>query len=211
MQVVPRVKKEKKFTKEQQRKIAELVTNSTCRVLVFRNPGGGYFGVHIEFTGPLAHFPSTSNDRDIGYLWGKNRFQQKTRRPFIKLTDSARVRLQAAKQAFTIALCTAGHYLPYFGSTPVSVLALFADKSGRWDSHNMSKPLGDWLEDVGIIDDDANADIDCKKLCFFPWSNRETTRIIIQPFSQVVSTEDQAIESLIRTSTGTPLNALRRG
>lgn len=188
-----------RFTAKEAAEIEKILEASSCRVLVYKAEQGMH-GVHIEFSGPLAHFPSTSNSREIRWMNQPGG----TRRPFISKSSYQRAHLEAATRAYTQALIDGGHFLPSFGSEPVSVMALFADKKGRWDSHNQTKPLGDWLEEIGLITDDAHADIDCKKQKSFSESLAEMARtlIVVQPFSQVQSLEFQTIQEMIQCSTG---------
>lgn len=189
------------FKKEQWLEIANLISESTCKVMVFRGREG-LFGVHIELAGPLAHFPSTSNSREIQWMFAKGGFRN--RKPFIGLTMDARARLKALTDLFTVALLRSGHPLPCFLDQEVRVLALFAKKGGRWDSHNQCKPLGDWLEHVGIINDDSRADIQCEKKARFPdaFTDQETTTIIIQPLHQIRTLVIETVREQIQTSTG---------
>ena len=73
--------------------------------------------------------------------------------------------------------------VPSFGQVPVHVLALLSDRTGKFDSHNYSKPIGDWLQHTGIIDDDTYAEILCVKKSDYPQGqlvniNAHQTRLI---------------------------------
>lgn len=54
------------------------------------------------------------------------------------------------------------------GASPIYVQVLLPDRPGVWDSHNYSKPIGDWLEDIGVIENDSRAIIHCYKRSIFP-------------------------------------------
>jgi Holliday junction resolvase RusA-like endonuclease len=58
-------------------------------------------------------------------------------------------------------------------------------KIGRWDSHNLPKMLCDWLETVGVIQDDCRAEVlVVKRKEYFNDAAPHTT-IIIQPYELV--------------------------
>lgn len=71
----------------------------------------------------------------------------------------------------------------------VSVLVLCADKAGTWDSHNTVKFVGDWLQSVGILSNDSNAEILAfKKGDYLETSElRGTTQIVILPRDKIVT------------------------
>lgn len=141
----------------------------------------------IELTGPAAHFPSTSNSREIGYRKMFVRGKGFTTRPFIRKSREQLVRLEASSILFLLASQSVFTFYQafetLFGSEQVHVLALLAHRKGRFDSHNISKPIGDWLQSNLVIDDDSQAEIHCFKKSEYDClaNERETTTLIIQP------------------------------
>lgn len=132
--------------------------------LAFRRDGGELTSVRLILKGDAAIFPSTSNSRQIGYHWGYSRkTSQRTRLPFICKSKFQINRLALITAAYAEAVVACGVLPPTFGAEPVTVFCLLAKARGRFDSHNYSKPVGDWLQSVGLIDDDSRAEIFCIK------------------------------------------------
>lgn len=135
-----------------------------CEVMAFRNAERELEAVWIELSGSIASFPSTSNSREVGYHWTRTKTGQREKLPYIRKSRSQLARLEAATWHYRAALNRSSEPPALsFGSTRVHVLALLAHRPGRFDSHNMSKPIGDWLEAIGLIENDTNAEIDCRK------------------------------------------------
>lgn len=127
----------------------------------------------IELHGNAALFPSTSNSKQIY-------FNKKTGSRFVGKSHDARKRLDLISALFLQEIVTRYNLpIPSFGEFPIHVLALLADRPGRWDSHNYSKPIGDWLQSTGIIDDDTSAEIHCVKKSDFPQPNVEASWIAL--------------------------------
>lgn len=190
-------KKRQRITKlaDKGKTAAEISEASICNVKLFRYPdwqpdAGELAGIWIEFAGPLARIPSSSNAHII---------RQAGKRRFVGRSTTTLNRLQAATWKYRQALIGISENAPSFLDTPVLVTVLLADKPGRWDDHNCAKFIGDWLQDVGIINDDQNAVINCYKKSRFAdrgdtqrFRNgfciadfQKTTRIIIQPWAEV--------------------------
>ncbi len=116
----------------------------------------------IELHGNAALFPSTSNSKQIY-------FNKRTGSRFVGKSHDAKKRLDLISALFLQEIVTRYNLpIPSFGEFPIHVLALLADRPGRWDSHNYSKPIGDWLQATGIIDDDTHAEIYCVKKTDYP-------------------------------------------
>lgn len=45
----------------------------------------------------------------------------------------------------------------------MEVICFLGKRNNRFDSHNYCKFLGDYLEDIGMISNDSQADISCRK------------------------------------------------
>ena len=119
----------------------------------------------IELYGDAALFPSTSNSKQIYY-------NKKTGARFVGKSHGAKNQLDLISAVFLQEILTRYTLpIPSFGKFPIHVLALLAERPGRWDSHNFSKPIGDWLQSTGIIDDDTFAEIVCVKKDDYPQGN----------------------------------------
>lgn len=142
-----------------------------CSLLLYKE------SIRLDFEN--ITFPSTSNNREIGYRW-TFRDGQRVKVPFLMKNKQQLKALETISQLYGIALME-NHMLVSPSLTgKVTVLVLLAKKGGRWDSHNASKSIGDWLEDVGIIENDTDAEILCfKKAEYFETAN--TTTIYIGP------------------------------
>lgn len=198
------VKSNDGFSRGEWQEIAEIANASTCGLLVFLGKEG-LLGVHISFTGPLAHFPSTSNGREIRWRHFRDKHGQKRTVPYNGRSKSQLVRLKAASLRFTQTLANSGHQLPCFLDERVRITGLFAAKAGRWDVHNQIKPMCDWIQDLGIINDDANARANAErkddwKDKFPDWET--TTTIIIQPEKGIRSLIGETIHEMRLVSSG---------
>lgn len=145
--------------------------------------------INLEIQGACAHFPSTSNSREIAYKKIFSNGAPKTI-PFIRKSDAHLAKLEALKNLLLAELTKQKQLIPFpsFLAEPVHVLVLIAHKPGRWDSHNTAKPIGDWLEDVGIINDDCDAEISCFKKSLIPGStNLGVTTVKIRRLDEVIN------------------------
>lgn len=192
------------FSQRQWLEIAQIIGASTCSVMVFKGKAG-YLGVHIEFTGEVTHFPSTSNDRQIFYRHYVDKFGRKKSMPFNGRSISSQIKLKAMKELFGTAILNSGHSLPCFLDERVRITGLFAAKSGRWDVHNQIKPMCDWIQDVGLINDDANARVLAERKDDWPEAYPDyerTTTIIIQPEAGIGSLIPATVAEMRAVSTG---------
>ena len=133
--------------------------------------------VELEFFGPLAVFPSTSNNRKIRYRQIRGKLH-----PFIGKSQDHIQRLNLAKAMYVAKMVESGLALPSFKDSLVHVQVLLANSRNIIDSHNHSKPIGDWLEEVSLIDNDKNAEIHCYKKADYSLTgvNPDTTTILIR-------------------------------
>lgn len=157
-------------------------------------------GLWIEFGGLAANLPSVTNSREIAWAFVKGG----KKRPIIRKSSNSIGRIEALSHLFIEAIVKEGFGVPTFGESEVQVTALLAKKSGRWDSHNASKVIGDWLEDVGILNDDKQAEILPIKKTDYLNDNEilGTTLLIIQPKRQVKSITEAYIQDVRKASTG---------
>lgn len=79
-----------------------------------------------------------------------------------------------------------------FGDEPIHVTLVCGERYskigsriGRWDSHNLPKMLCDWLETVGIVNDDSRAEVTVVKRKDYFGDAQPITTIIIQPYEMV--------------------------
>lgn len=137
--------------------------DNACTVRIARK-GGETHKLSIVLFGDVAQFPSTSNSREIRYKWGFSRkTKARCRLPFLSKSKFQTERLNLITAHYTAALLSAGTPPPSFDGELVTVLVTLARQRGRSDSHNFSKPIGDWLQFVGVLKDDTNAEIFCRK------------------------------------------------
>lgn len=176
------------------------VKESFCVVKKFES-NGNLCGLWIEFAGEAANIPSTSNSRAVRYrrLKGGSRVV-----PFIGKKSEHIATLTLMSKLYFLACIEAGHGPVNFGAERVSVTVHLAVRPGRWDSHNMAKPVGDWLEEVEIIDDDSRAEIHCYKKADYPAMTMApaTTQIIIQPHAQIHGLVERHLYEAGQASTG---------
>lgn len=113
----------------------------------------------LMFFGDVSHFPSTSNSKTIF----KKRVGNKII-PFIAKSSEQRRRLDQITEVFYRDLRAHGFSEPpKFGDKLVFCPVFLAYLPRRHDSHNYSKPIADWLQSVGIVDDDSYCEMPCRK------------------------------------------------
>lgn len=162
--------------------------------------GDSLVGVWVEFGGAAGQIPSTSNSRMIR----QTRLKTGKVVPMLMRKPAHQEKLNLLSKLYYLAWAEKKEAPPRFEETNVFVLAQLGTRPGRWDSHNMSKPIGDWLQDVELINDDARAEILCIKKKDYPGMTvaPNTTQIIIQPRQQVKSLLEQYLYEIGRASTG---------
>ena len=152
-----------------------LSDTSVCKVQLHK-ASGALIGVTIEFAGDLANLPSKSNDKMI--LWKQRRIMN---------SPKSQAKVMLMTNAYTTALMDMGELAPTFFDAAVHVTALLSSRMKRQDSHNACKVVGDWLEKVGIVNNDKQAQIwalrrsDYSTLC----KESDSTRIEVQLLSAV--------------------------
>lgn len=156
-------------------------------------------GVWIELVGAVSQIPSTSNNKTI---FNKRHGGKVV--PFIAKNPRHIEALDLMTKLYFAACAEQKTPIPTFTDQSVFVLAMLGARKGRWDSHNMSKPIGDWLQSIRIVDDDKQAEIYCVKKSDYPElsDHQNTTQIIIQPKSQVKSLTTQYLYEIGKASTG---------
>ena len=158
---------------------------SVCKVQLHKT-GGALIGVTIEFAGPVANLPSKGNGKTIAPYIGSARFFRPGRGRIVNSKDSHK-REKDITQHYTVALMDMGEIAPTFHEAKVHVTAILSTRMNRQDSHNAPKFIGDWLEKVGIVNNDKQAQIwalrrsDYSTLC----KESDSTRIEVQLLSAV--------------------------
>jgi len=168
-----------------------------CCVKIFKE-GDRLKAILIYLKGISAQFPSTSNSREIRYKWINSKAGFRKKVPFLSKTKFQQEQLGKISALYTEALVRCGVPFPSFYGEKVHVLALLASMPRKFDSHNFSKPIGDWLEHVGIITDDTNAEIHCFKCGDYERfkENEETTIILVQPRTQTQQKSEILLKEL---------------
>lgn len=191
--------KEKRLYGEELEVFKEVISDSFCIVKKLVKDSK-MIGLWVEFGGSVANIPSVTNARQVAWCIAKGG----KKRPIIRKTANTLGRIEAMNHLFIEAVVKEGIGIPSFGETEVQVTVLLAKRGGRWDSHNATKALGDWLESIGIIHDDQQAEIfTVKKSDYFDDTEMlGTTLLIIQPKQQVKSITKAYITDVRKASTG---------
>lgn len=132
----------------------------------------------------MARFPSISNSSTI-------RFNKSTKRLFKSKSDPQIARLKAATHLYSRELYRLGICPPSYQSEEVFVriytptLKTKKNKVRKYDSHNYIKGIADWLEDVGMYDDDTQADIHASRASDMGDDSTDTLSIFILPLKHV--------------------------
>lgn len=182
-------RKSTRLNRKGQEAYERYVKKSTCTIKGFEDEIG-LRALQISFGGPGALFPSTSNNRQVSY-------NKKTKKPFIMKNPAHQGRLKAATDLYTAA-CEGKKY--YFGTTPVCIDIVLCESNRLMDSHNYSKPIADWLEEVGILDDDSRAEIHCTKKKDYDYPSPAQTEILIQRFDLVKEVNRVAVRDRFLTA-----------
>jgi len=153
--------------------------------------------VVIELTGPYAFFPSTSNSKAIRFKRynGAQFYKRGKLIPYIGSNSSHLAKLKEMSLMYVAGCLDAGIAPPSFHDTPVHCIALLARPKGIWDVHNATKPIGDWLQGVGVVTNDKSLEIwpvDISRYDMF--TNKQISRLLIQP-TESISIE---VESFIQ-------------
>lgn len=151
----------------------------------------------LELSG--VYFPSTTNSRKIGRRW-VNRNGKKFLSPFLMKNEGQQAALNEIT-ALYIAECYRNKLnpKPHFDGQ-VTVLCLLGHRPGRWDSHNYSKSVGDWMQSVYLVEDDSKAEIFCVKRS--DYSNDGGDILLIQPRNQTQILTEVFISQLFKRANG---------
>lgn len=157
---------------------ARSYTRGTCEV-AFEVINDKLTYLALTFTGAVAVIPSTSNTKAI--------YMNRQGRPFLGKNHKHKTRLNEMRDAYFIGLLNrnATPQQISFGKEQVHVMVLASHANDRTDSHNLSKGLCDWLEDVGIIENDKAAQCWCARATDYKRGETEKTLVVIRPFDAV--------------------------
>lgn len=143
------------------------------------------------------YFPSTTNSRTIGQKWVISN-GRRFKKPFLMKNEGQQAALNEIT-ALYIQQCAKHSVKPQFDGL-TTIIVLLGHRSGKWDSHNYSKSIGDWLQSVGIIEDDSLAEILCFKRS--DYSEEGGDLILIQSREQVYAETENYIRKLFAAATG---------
>lgn len=176
--------------------------SSRCEVKITQDDMGLLQGVGILLFGPIAHFPSKSNDQKVAFRTGANGH---SRVPYIRSSTRTKERLALLSWHYRRALSDIGvTEPPSFGPQAVYVQALFANKPGVWDVHNQPKAACDWLQEIGLVFNDSQIEphfhkkINLDKLCTAPFC----TRIIVMPWDTALPIFEQSLANAAQVALG---------
>ena len=130
-------------------------SSESCKISARFGTTGAVTQVRIDLIGPLSRIPSTSNSKTV----------RMTRygRPFIAKNDDHLTRLAAMSKAYTDVLIEHSIYPGFltFGREKTLVIVQLSKLCDACDSHNMSKPICDWLQTLLVLENDKFADCFC--------------------------------------------------
>ena len=132
-----------------------IVEDSACKVMTEYETGKGFVYAKITFSGKAAALPSTSNSKSILSIGPKN-----NKRPIITNSPEHQARLQAMTFLYETEM-REREALKFDGN--VQIFVFLGRRKVSFDSHNFSKTVGDWLEAVGVLENDRFAEIHCYK------------------------------------------------
>ncbi len=163
---------------------SEYYAKSVCTVESL--PGG----LVIQFAGLLANPPNKSNDHAIAY--GSTKTGKRCIR--IKRGVKTEAKMAAMRDLYIAALIDKGIMPPAF-DCPVHVWIYLSQAASRQDSHNTPKAIGDWLEMVGIVENDKHAQIWPFRVRDYPQLQNDLSvlRIEVQPQEQLTGVLERVI------------------
>lgn len=171
---------------------SKFISASSCAIaewgIVVPHPCGDLFPYvsaskyyRITLTGAASKIPAKSNDQRVFSMKKRNPITGKVQAwNAIRPSTSVAAQMDALRDLYTRACCSAGMPLIRLGTAPSFVLVKLAQRRGRWDSHNTCKAVGDFLQDAGIIDDDCFLDIFASRYVA-PSQAENVTEIFILP------------------------------
>lgn len=137
---------------------------------------------YMTLKGAVANIPSVSNNRQMYastdklsellqcivrnprnayFLAKKALYEAKKIRPRIATNPDHAARLKALTVLYEAETKKQRPRLPVSKETPWAFVCFLSSESARTDSHNIPKALCDWMERVGLIENDLYIDLSC--------------------------------------------------
>lgn len=126
---------------------SKLLTSSQCLLRLRRDARGNLLRLVIEFHGELSNLPAKSNDH------------RSTSSGKVVHSEKLKVQLSALTELYHYERLRRGLGHISFGNTPIHCQAFLGPKMHKQDSHNAPKLIGDWLESIGVVNNDRHAQI----------------------------------------------------
>ena len=183
-------------------RLHKILNKSSLSLDVSRDSEERITRFRIDIEGLAAKLPSVSNSREIAYCTRNVRGKGFRRVPFLRKSDSQNLRLAALTRLYFQAMINSNDLKPnqiIFGDQLTTCLVLLCNNKRRHDSHNYAKTVGDWLQSVNIIQDDANTEILCYKKSEYPeiFKSFQSTTILIVQRSLAQLTSKNAITEIL--------------
>lgn len=150
--------------------------NGRCFIDTLRDSEGNTVIMRIEFTGDLARLPSTSNSKRIVYPKTKRVISRHGQKFFGKFSTpriahsavyaEKSKRMLAEFHAQAVAKNLKSPVFP--DKTLIHVFASLTRIANHFDSHNFCKPIGDFLQNAGVVSNDSWLQIFCVKQVDYP-------------------------------------------
>lgn len=180
--------------------------NGRCSILFHDDENGNCEIMRIEFTGDLGRLPSTSNSKRIVYP-KTNRVVTRHGQIFYGRFSTPRIAHSAKYSEKSKCLLSAFHAeairaklkSPVFpDKTLVQVFAVLTRIAHVFDSHNFCKPIGDFLQNAGVICNDKWLQIFCVKQSDYPeLGPNDSTVIYLVPEAPRKTLISKAIREII--------------
>ena len=147
----------------------DALDRSKCSVTV-SDGDDGLIAVRIVFSGLLSKVPRKSNGAVI--------HRRKDGKPFVSTDPKVTAQCRAMASLYRAGVADLG-YVPRFRQEKVHVQVWLANRAGIWDSHNTPKAIGDFLQEVKLVDNDTNAQIWAMKKDYIVTERESTTEIMV--------------------------------
>lgn len=151
----------------------EVMAKSWCKVDCIEDDDGLAI-INLSYRGYLSKMPAKSNGKRI---YTVNRGGRNV--PFIANSGDVVAQIEAMKSLYFMAVANRFQALPSFGDQKVHVHVSLANRSGRWDSHNTTKAIGDLIEELKIVANDSQCQIWTQKKDFIVPERDSITEIKI--------------------------------
>jgi len=186
--------------------MAEQSNNGRCFLRFSNDTDGNCEMMRIEFTADLGRLPSTSNSKRIVYP-KTNRVVTRAGQKFYGRFSTPRIAHSAKYSEKSKCLLSAFYAealrtklkSPAFpDKTLVQVFAILPRIAHTFDSHNFCKPIGDFLQNAGVICNDTWLQIFCVKQVDYPeLGPTESTVIYLMPEAPRKTLISNAIREII--------------